>query len=63
MKKFYRSSTDKEIGGVCSGLGEYTGIDPFWYRLLFVLGGLSTGIFPALLVYVIICIMTEYDEQ
>lgn len=63
MKKFYRSNTDKEIGGVCSGLGEYSGIDPFWYRLLFVLGGLSTGIFPALFVYIIICVMTEYDEQ
>ena len=63
MKKFYRSSTDKSIGGVCGGLGEYTDIDPFLYRLLFVLGGLSTGIFPALFVYIIICVMTEYDEQ
>lgn len=61
MRKFYKSSTDKSIGGVCGGLGEYTDIDPFWYRLLFVLGGLWTGVFPALLVYIIICIMTEYD--
>lgn len=63
MKRFYRSSTDKSIGGVCGGLGEYTDIDPFWYRLLFVLGGLCAGVFHALLVYIIICIMTEYDEQ
>lgn len=62
MKKFYRSTTDKEIGGVCSGLGEYTGIDSVWYRLLFILYGLWAGIFPALLVYIIICIMTEYDD-
>lgn len=45
MKKFYRSSTDKSIGGVCGGLGKYTDIDPFWYRLLFILGGLWTGVF------------------
>jgi len=62
MRKFHRSNTDKKICGVCGGLGEYTDIDPLWYRLLFVLGGLWTGIFPALLLYVIICIMTEYDE-
>lgn len=61
MKKFYRSATDKSIGGVCGGLGEYTDIDPFWYRLVFILGGLYSGIFPALFIYVIICMMSEYD--
>jgi phage shock protein C len=62
MKKFYKSNTDKRIAGVCGGLGEYTDIDPFWYRLLFIVGGLYTGIFPAIFIYVIICIMSEYDE-
>lgn len=61
MKKFYRSNTNKMIAGVCGGLGEYTDMDPFWYRLLFILGGLWTCGFPALLVYVIICILSEYD--
>lgn len=61
MKKFYRSATDKSIGGVCGGLGKYTDIDPFWYRLLFILGGLYSGIFPALFIYIIICMMSEYD--
>lgn len=62
MKKFYKSNTDKKIVGVCGGLGEYTDIDSFWYRLLFVVGGLYTGIFPAIFIYVIICMMSEYDE-
>lgn len=59
MKKFYRSNTDKTIAGVCGGLGEYTDIDPFWYRLLFMLGGLYSGIFPAIFIYIIICMMSE----
>ena len=28
------------IAGVCGGLGEYTDTDPFWYRILFIFGGL-----------------------
>ena len=40
MKKFYRSSINKRIAGVCGGLGEYTDTDPFWYRILFIFGGL-----------------------
>lgn len=35
-KKYYRSATDKKIGGVCGGLAEYFGIDPLLVRLLFV---------------------------
>ncbi len=33
-KRLYRSSTDRYIGGVCGGLGEYFGIDPAIVRIL-----------------------------
>lgn len=34
MKKFYLSSRDKKIGGVCGGLAEYFNVDPLLVRLL-----------------------------
>jgi len=40
-KKLRRSRTDRWLGGVCGGLGEFFGISAFWFRLLFfILGGL-----------------------
>lgn len=36
MKKLYLSSTDRKIGGVCGGLGEYFEIDSTVFRVLFV---------------------------
>jgi len=37
MKKLYLSNTDRKIGGVCGGLGEYFGKDPTLFRVAFVL--------------------------
>jgi phage shock protein C len=36
MKRFYRSKDNNIIGGVCGGLGEYTNIDPLFWRLAFI---------------------------
>ena len=47
-----RSATDKVIGGVCGGLGEYFGLDPVIVRLIFVAlifaGGISVLLYPVL---------------
>ena len=43
MKKIYRSSTDRKIGGVCGGLGEFFDKDPTLFRLLFILVSLLWG--------------------
>ena len=46
-RRLYRDVQDKMLGGVCSGLAAYFGIDVTWSRLLFVLcfiGLLVTGI-------------------
>ncbi len=37
MKKLYLSDTNRKIGGVCGGLGEYFDKDPTLFRILFVL--------------------------
>ena len=45
------------IAGVCGGLGEFFGISPFWFRLLFLLlslpGG-APGIIPYLILWIVI---------
>jgi phage shock protein C len=54
-KHLQRSRTEKMIGGVCGGLGEYFGIDPTIVRVLWVavtlLGG--AGILLYLVLWVI----------
>ncbi|UCG60284.1 MAG: PspC domain-containing protein [Candidatus Zixiibacteriota bacterium] len=37
MKRLYRSPTDKVLGGVCGGLGEYFGVDPVFVRVVAVI--------------------------
>lgn len=56
-KKLYRDKEKGLIGGVCTGLGHYFGIDPVWLKimfLVFVIAGFGTGI----LVYIILWIVT-----
>jgi phage shock protein PspC (stress-responsive transcriptional regulator) len=50
-KRLYRSSTNKVIGGVCGGLGEYFEIDPVLIRIIAVLTALANGV--GLLAYII----------
>ena len=41
MKKLYRSRSNKILGGVCGGIGEYLDIDPTIIRILWAVFGLS----------------------
>ena len=55
--KLRRSRRNRIIAGVCGGLGEFFGISPFWFRLLFLIlllpGGLP-GILPYLIIWIVI---------
>lgn len=66
MKKLYRSTTDKKIGGVCGGLAEYFGIDATVIRvialLLLIPGGLP-GILPYALLWVVVPVQPGIDES
>jgi phage shock protein PspC (stress-responsive transcriptional regulator) len=42
-KKLYRSTMNKQIAGICGGLGEYLNVDPTVMRILFVAGFFLTG--------------------
>jgi phage shock protein PspC (stress-responsive transcriptional regulator) len=55
MRKLYRSSTDKQIGGVCGGIAEYTDSDPAVWRLIFV--ALIFAPFPTILFYLLAMII------
>jgi phage shock protein C len=55
-RRLYRSKTDRMLGGVCGGLGEYLGVDSTILRILFfilVFGG-GSGFWIYLLLWVLI---------
>ncbi len=54
IKRLYRSTTDKVIGGVCGGLGEYFEIDPALFRIGAALLVLANG--TGLLLYLIMMV-------
>jgi len=60
-KKLYRNESDKLIGGVCGGLGNYFSIDPLAFRILFVLLALvSSGVW--ILAYAVLWIVLRPKE-
>ncbi len=60
-KKLYKSRKNKVLCGVCSGLGEYLGVDPVLVRVLWVLFALGGG--SGLLAYVIACLIIPYTPS
>ena len=53
MKRFYRSTKDQKLAGICGGLGEEFNIDSNLIRLALILATLVTGFFPFVLTYII----------
>ncbi len=55
-KRLYRSRSDKMIGGVCGGLGEYFDVDPTIIRVLWVAVTLfgGAGVIAYLILWVIV---------
>ncbi len=58
-KRLYKSKTNKVLGGVCGGIGEYFGVDPTWVRLAWVLFSFMGG--SGLLAYIIAALIVP-DE-
>jgi phage shock protein C len=55
-----RTSNDKMIAGVCSGLARYFNVDPALVRLLFVVAVLFAGASP--LIYLLLWIIMPLDN-
>ena len=56
-KKLYRDSSDKFIGGVCSGIAAYLNVDPAIIRILFAIitfGGFGLGFLAYILLWIIL---------
>lgn len=60
-RQLKRSATNRMIGGVCGGLGEYSNIDPTIIRLLTVLLVFVTG--PGIIVAYLIMALIIPDES
>ncbi len=55
-RKLYRDPDDKVVGGVCSGMAHYFGMDPLWLRLIFAIlfFGWGTGFLAYMILLIII---------
>lgn len=56
-KRLYRSSTQRVVGGVCGGLGEYFAVDPVWFRIGFIVLAIGGG--SGVLAYVVMWLALE----
>lgn len=52
-----RSRRNRIVAGVCGGLGDFFGLNAFWFRLLFLIlllpGGLP-GLIPYLILWIVV---------
>lgn len=63
QNRFYRSKTDRFLGGVCGGIGQYSGLDSNLVRLLFVIGAFIGGIGAILYLAALIIVPENPDEE
>ena len=54
-------SNDKMLGGVCSGLAKYFGLDPTLVRLGYAFLSIFTAGFPGIVLYILACIIIPKD--
>ena len=59
MKKLYRSTKDKKLVGVCSGLASYFNLDPAIVRIIFLLTALVWGVSVVIYIVCWICMPKE----
>lgn len=51
-KKLRRSRSNSIVAGVCGGLGEFFGLNPWWFRIAFLIALIPGGV-PGILVYLL----------
>ena len=60
-KRLTRSRTERWIGGVCGGIGDYFSLDPTIIRVVFVLAALILG--GGLLIYLILWLIIPLEPE
>ncbi len=61
-KRLRRSTSNKIIGGLCGGLGDYFNIDPTIIRLIWVIATFWIG-FTSVIIYFIGLIIVSFTEE
>jgi phage shock protein C len=62
-KLLKRSKKSCIVAGVCGGLGEFFGMDPVIWRLIFILGALFSIVIPFILIYIIMWIVVPEEKN
>ena len=60
-RRLYRSQSQRMIGGVCGGLGDYLSVDPTIIRLLFVVAAILGG--HGVLLYLILLLLVPVEPS
>lgn len=64
-RRLYRDPDNQVIGGVCSGISHYFGIDPIWIRLALILAlfTMGTGVVLYIILWIIIPLAETTSEK
>lgn len=61
-KRLRKSNTDVWFSGVCGGLGEHFGVDPFWFRMAIMMGIVSAPIITSIY-FLLVLFMPEAENE
>ncbi len=59
--RLYRSATDRVFSGLCGGMADHFDLDPSLVRLAWVVLDVLTGIFPLLVVYIVMAMVVPEE--
>ncbi len=60
-RRLYRSQSQRMIGGVCGGLGDYLSVDPTLIHLLFVAAAILGG--HGVLLYLVLLLLVPIEPS
>ena len=63
MKHVYRSRTNRIVGGLLGGIGEYFAIDPVLVRLVFIAVLILTAVIPCAFIYFLGLIVVPLESD
>ncbi len=63
FKRLYRSRTERQIAGICGGIGLYFEVDPVLVRLALVAATCLTGFLPGIIAYLLAWIIVPEEPH
>ena len=63
IKRLYRNKQDSKIAGICLGLGDYLGIDPVIFRILFLCSFFLGGLLVYIIAWFIIPLKEKHTDK